>query len=118
MPLVEVNVLPLVGLEIPGLAAGVEPEAALVHDLAADSATLEMRVNREGTEMGVRLIGVALAPGGEPIADPAAALGPIAIRFGRDLSRWVWIAVGWQVPGGAHPATATSVPPSRAQIGC
>jgi hypothetical protein len=46
MPPIEVHVLLLVGLEIAGLGSGVEPEAVLVHDLAADSATLEMRVNR------------------------------------------------------------------------
>jgi hypothetical protein len=58
--------------------------------------------------MGVRLIGVALAPGSEPLADPRGRAGPIAIMFGGDLSRWIWIAVGWQVPAGATPVTATS----------
>src|SRR5664280_3693754 len=76
MPFIEANVLPLVGLEIPGLAAGVEPEAVLAHDLAADPATLQMCVNRQGTEVGVRLIGVPPAPGSEPFADPRSRAGP------------------------------------------
>ncbi len=46
IPLVERDVLLLISLQIPGLAADVEPAAVLIHDLAADSATLEMWVNR------------------------------------------------------------------------
>ena len=110
IPLIEVYVSHS-SVSTAGLAAGVQPEAVLVHDPAAYSATLEMRVNREGTKMGVRLIGVVLAPGSEPFADAGGRAGPrTAIRFGKDLSRWIWLA-GWHVPAGAIPVTATSLPP-------
>jgi hypothetical protein len=104
VPLVERNVLPPIGLEVAGFGGLVHPAAVLAHELAADSAAAKLRLDRHRAEVGMGLPGIALAPGGEPPADPDRGPGPTAIMAGRHRSRSR--ISGWQGARGRDASDA------------